>query len=80
MATRKQRLRTNVEMVTGLMDYSRNGALMQAFVLTAIDRYAQQCIAAGAETFDSPMLHGAAWVNCAQEAAEAVRLHRDGAP
>jgi hypothetical protein len=66
---------TNVEVVTKLMDFSKCGAMQQAFVLTAIEKYAEQCIAAGAKKFESEWLSGAGWIACAEEARDVVRAH-----
>jgi len=72
---RNNKPQTNVQVVKRLMEYSNHGAIMQPFVLEAIRRYAEQCIAAGPAHFDSPMLHGAAWVGCAKEARAALIEH-----
>jgi hypothetical protein len=66
---------TNYELVTRLMNFSRNGALMQPFILTAIEKYSEQCIAAGPEKFDSPILNGRGWIRCAEEALKALEEH-----
>jgi hypothetical protein len=34
--------KTNVELVTEFMEYSRNGALSQIFLMEAVNRYADQ--------------------------------------
>lgn len=62
----------NSEMLDHLMNYSRRGGLMQAFIIEAVRRYAEACKAATDETFDSPLLHGAAWRDCAVEVCEAL--------
>lgn len=67
--------KTNEQFMADLMAFSEVGALMQAFVLTAIEKYADACIASGPETFDSPMLYGAAWVKAAREAKRRVQSH-----
>ena len=56
----KTKQKTNVQFIRHLMETSRHGALMQAFVLEAIERYAVLCSKAGAEAFDSSLLSGAA--------------------
>lgn len=38
---------TNVEFITDLMDFSRSGALMQAFVIEAIGKYSELTLADG---------------------------------
>jgi hypothetical protein len=67
--------KTNVEVVTELMEFSKNGALQQAFILKAIEYYAAVCIEAGAQTFDTPMLSGEGWIRCAVEARDTIKKH-----
>lgn len=66
---------TNTEWLTDLMDFSKAGPLMQAFVLEAIAKYAKRCAEAESSTFDSPMLSGTAWQRCAVEAQTALAKH-----
>ena len=68
---------TNIEVMYELMNFARSGAMMQAFVMTALEKYAEQCILAGPRVFDSPMMSGQVWINAALEAKEAVRKHFD---
>ena len=42
---KSKKIRTNVQLVTHMMDYSRYGALSQAFIFEAIRRYAEQVAA-----------------------------------
>ncbi len=65
--------KTNTQFVTELMEFSKTGALMQAFVITAIEKYAEQCIKAGPATFDSPLMSGEAWHATAKEAQERLQ-------
>jgi hypothetical protein len=73
--SRAKHRQTNVEMVTDLMEFSRSGPFMQAFILTAIEKYSAMCITAGADTFTNGLMNGAAWIRCAEEAAAAVDTH-----
>ncbi|VTU31994.1 restriction alleviation protein, Lar family [Variovorax sp. PBS-H4] len=61
---------TNVEFVTDLMERSRRGALIQAFVLEALLSYASKVAEGKPEDFDSGMIHGAAWHDCGVELKE----------
>lgn len=64
---------TNVEKVVMLMEWgSPVGALIQPFVMVAIEKYAEQVIAAGAAKVDSPMIAGEAWVAAAEYAKSKV--------
>ena len=58
---------TNVEFVTDLMEFSAHGALIQAFVLQALDAYSQRVAAATPEALDTALVSGHAWHGCAVE-------------
>jgi hypothetical protein len=59
--------KTNVELVTEIMEFSEQGPLMQAFVIEALHKYSEMCVKAGPEKFESPFLNGESWVACARE-------------
>jgi|LauGreDrversion2_2_1035103.scaffolds.fasta_scaffold01437_7 hypothetical protein len=69
--------KTNVEVVTNIMEYSNNGALMQAFIIEAIHNYCSNVIKAGPEVFNNGMLNGNSWVACAEEATSKINKHYD---
>ena len=58
---------TNVEFVTDLMQFSAHGALIQVFVLQALDVYSQRVAAATPEALDTTLVSGHAWHGCAVE-------------
>ncbi|MDP9881100.1 hypothetical protein J2W25_005172 [Variovorax boronicumulans] len=58
---------TNVEFVTELMEFSDHGALIQAFVMQALEQYARRVAAMDPEALDTPMVSGHAWHGCALE-------------
>lgn len=58
---------TNVEFVTELMEFSAHGALIQAFVLQALDQYAKRVAAMDPQTLDTPLVSDHAWHGCAVE-------------
>lgn len=71
------RYATNVEVVTKLMNFSRYGALAQAFIVEAISRYADQCSAMTDEQVEKHdaeqgMLSYKAWRGVAQEIKAAM--------
>lgn len=73
MATKKRK--TNTEFVQELMtNGSPTGALVQPFVITAIEKYAQQVIAAGPEKFESAFMSGQAWVETAEHVKKQLAL------
>ncbi|GER21375.1 hypothetical protein [Variovorax boronicumulans] len=70
---------TNVEFVTELMEYSAHGALIQAFVMQALEQYAKRVAEADPAALDTPMVSGRAWHGCAVEVRDrlARRLGRN---
>lgn len=70
---------TNVELVTELMEFSAHGALIQAFVMQALQQYATRVAAMDPEALDTPMVSGRAWHGCAVEVRDklARRLGHD---
>ncbi|KPU88106.1 hypothetical protein APR50_42680 [Variovorax paradoxus] len=58
---------TNVEFVTELMEFSAHGALIQAFVMQALEQYAKRVAATNPEALNTPMVSGHAWHGCALE-------------
>jgi hypothetical protein len=58
---------TNVEFVVDLMEYSAHGALIQAFVIHALEQYARRVAAATPGQLDTGLVSGHAWHGCAVE-------------
>lgn len=58
---------TNVEFIADLMEHSAHGALIQVFVIQALDRYADLVAAAKPEDLDTGLVSGHAWHGCALE-------------
>lgn len=71
------RPQTNVEFVTDLMEFSAHGALIQAFVLQALDQYSKRVAAATPEALDTALVSGHAWHGCALEVRRKL-AHRLG--
>ena len=67
------RFESNIEFLTRVMDYSKYGALMQAFVIEAVNRYAEDVIVA-----DMPkdsIISPEAWKGCAKEFLDEFKKH-----
>lgn len=58
---------TNVDIVTGIMNFSRHGALAQLFVVDALTKWSEKIASVDPAEVDSPMLSGKAWVSVAKE-------------
>ncbi|MDP9881345.1 hypothetical protein J2W25_005681 [Variovorax boronicumulans] len=58
---------TSVEFVTELMEVSAHGALIQAFVMQALEQYARRVAETDPQALDTPMVCGRAWHGCALE-------------
>lgn len=59
---------TNVEFITRMMEWGQGGALLQAFILNAVEEQAKATLTATAEELDTGLISGAAWRECAREA------------
>jgi len=61
------------------MEFSTHGALVQAFVMQALEQHAKRVAAMDPEALDMPMVSGHAWHGCAVEVRDklARRLGRD---
>ena len=66
---------TNTEMLTEIMEYSRQGALMQVFILNGLDVWSRGVIARIDEMTDDSMITKAAWLACAVELKAALDKH-----
>jgi len=63
---------TNVELINKLMTHSKHGVLMQAFIIEAIAKYAEQTKVSPPWSTDNTFISEAAWRACADEAMEAI--------
>ena len=62
--------KNNVEFLTEVMEYSKHGALMQAFVLDALDHRCNHLLKDEEQTLQAlkgSMVSGQAWLGCARE-------------
>jgi hypothetical protein len=62
---------TNAQLINALMSYSTQGVLMQAFLIEAIRKYAEQTKVSPPWS-DQSFISEAAWRACADEALEAI--------
>lgn len=63
-------MKTNIERLTELMSYSKHGALMQGFVMAAIEEYSRAILNSDKPENWPEMLSWDAWHGCAEEAVE----------
>ena len=63
--------KTNIQVVNDLMTHSKQGVLMQAFIIEAIAKYAEQTKVSPAWANEG-FISEAAWRACADEAMEAI--------
>jgi hypothetical protein len=71
---------TNIETVTAIMEYSRFGALAQAFVMDALMKQAKAAAEAPPEAFASMrdgFVSPEAWQGVAREIADKLKKHFD---
>ena len=62
--------KTNIELVTEMMSYSKQGVLMQAFIIEAIAKYAESVKENPLP--DNGFISPHAWDACASEALDAI--------
>ena len=73
MATKaKPKHKTNAQLIGDLMSYSKQGVLMQVFLVEAIAKYAEQTKVAPPWSTDNSFISEAAWRACADEALDAI--------
>ncbi len=63
-------MKTNVELITHIMEYSKHGGLMQGFIIDALTKYSQHLINNEdkvIEQMKDSFVSGEAWVGCAKE-------------
>ena len=68
---KKVKHKTNVELINKLMTHSQQGVLMQAFIIEALGKYAEQTKVSPPWSNQS-FISEAAWRACADEALEAI--------
>ena len=66
---------TNEALIKRLIRFSKHGALMQVFMLQAMEKYASAVSEAGPSAVDSPLISGAAWHGCAEELKAELAAH-----
>ena len=66
--------KTNIQVVTNLMTHSKQGVLMQAFIIEAIAKYAELTKEAVSKPDWAPnsFISAGAWGACAEEALDAI--------
>ena len=69
-----KKLKTNVELVTDMMEFSQAGALKQAFIIEAIHNYSQDVVAAenASDGVSVSFISPQAWKLCAKECLDAI--------
>lgn len=72
--------KTNVQFLTHLMNYSQQGALMQAFVMTALEAYAKEVVATEPWDDKKSMVRHESWKKCADEVLAGLDEHFDRKP
>ena len=68
----KVKHKTNAQLIGDLMSFSKQGVLMQAFLIEAIAKYAEQTKVSPPWSKDNTFISEAAWRACADEALNAI--------
>jgi hypothetical protein len=63
-------MKTNVQLIKHIMEFSKHGPLMQAFIIQALNDYSANVVkheASLKEAMKDSFIHPDAWVGCAKE-------------
>lgn len=75
-ATKKKVRLTNEQVVRDIMNYSRYGGLIQAFVMEALSSYSQHWAKANPDDFSKDsFVNMDAWIGCAKEVVEKLKAN-----
>ena len=69
---------TNVEFVTELMEISRNGPMIQAYVLEALRLYSDSVVQNQDQIPEDGFISRRLWVSCAEEVLEKLEGRING--
>ena len=69
---------TNVEFVTELMEISRNGPMIQAYVLEALRLYSDSVVQNQDQIPEDGFISRRLWVSCAEEVLEKLEGRSNG--
>lgn len=73
---KKPRNKSNIEVVVNAMNFSRQGAMMQGFIMNALERYCQEVIQQDTQPENWPsFITWEAWRACAVELNETLNKH-----
>lgn len=69
---------TNVEFITELMEVSRNGPMIQAYVLEALRLYSDSVVQNQDQIPEDGFISRRLWVSCAEEVLEKLEGRSNG--
>lgn len=67
---------TNEKLVVDMMNHSAQGALKQAFIIEAIQKYSEMVLEAP-DWGDTALVSKQAWDECAKECIESIKNRRE---
>ena len=68
----KVKQKTNAQLIGDLMSHSKQGVLMQAFLIEAIAKYSEQTKVSPPWSKDNTFISEESWRACADEVVEAI--------
>ena len=77
-ATAIRQPKTNLSVVTDIMDFSKYGALSQAFVMAALEEYSLSVMATPEENLSNGLLPAGVWRGIADETLQKLRANGYG--
>ena len=69
---------TNVQFITELMEISRNGPMIQAYVLEALRLYSDSVVQYQDQIPEDGIISRRLWVSCAEEVLEKLEAQING--
>lgn len=69
--------KTNIELITHLMEFSKHGAVMQLFIMEALNKYALAVAQTDPELLSNPLINGSQWQGAAVEFLEALNTYQN---
>ena len=74
--TKKTRRKTDTEVLVNLMNFNKNGAVMRAFVMSALERQSRMIVLHEPKPEGWPdLINWEAWRDCAIELNETLNKH-----
>jgi len=72
-----KKIETNVEFMTRIMEFSKNGAIMQCFIIEAMAHYSKEIKDADLSNWEGGLISPDAWRACSIEILKEIENRRN---